>query len=260
MNDHVSKPVDPGHLCNALVRWLPAGAASATGCGENAAPGQPQNGQGREDEALRAALGAIDGLDLAAGLHIVRGKLPVYRRLLGIFAETSRDTAAKIGQALDAGDFAEARYLGHSLKGSAANLGLQKVRRLAGIIEAQAQKGETKGLEAARDAWIGLSTQLPILLERLDGLPELPASPTEAACRRPPGPESETAAILAELIRLLGEDNIEVQRYFATNRPALTALLGAEQAASLALHIENFAFGEALEALARTGQPATQTG
>ena len=79
MNDHVTKPIDPDQLFNALRRWLPhraAQVASEPAVAASAAPTTPV--------VLGDSLN-IAGLDVADGLRRVMGKRDMYTRLLRAF-------------------------------------------------------------------------------------------------------------------------------------------------------------------------------
>ncbi|WP_374245472.1 PAS domain S-box protein [Zoogloea sp.] len=117
MNDFVAKPVEPETLHGVVFKWLgqPGPTASA-------------------DPAVTdwsKALAGIDGLDCARGVSIVRGRWPTYLRILRTFVGIQADTGAQLEHALAEGRVADVERLAHALKGSAGNIGAQRVFELA---------------------------------------------------------------------------------------------------------------------------------
>ena len=101
MNDHVTKPIDPDALFEALLRWLPARSAVAaptTGahCGSARRTARPRRRHAARGAGLAAddPLAAVPGLDAADGL----------RRVLGQARRLRRDPAAlRLGAGAGAG-------------------------------------------------------------------------------------------------------------------------------------------------------------
>ncbi len=181
MNDHVPKPVDPDHLFRTLLQWMPAQAQPAA---LHESPTDLQDNG--DDEQLRQQLARIDGLDLGIGLHAMRGKLPVYLRLLGMFADNHDGEAEVIQAALARGQLDEVQRYAHSLKGSAGSLGLQNIQRIAAAIELPLKQNAPEAPLLVQQALEELAQELPKLTNHLHRLLRTSQAPQAAAGVRVP--------------------------------------------------------------------------
>jgi two-component system sensor histidine kinase/response regulator len=146
MVDHLSKPVDQAALHRSLARWLSAEPPPAdrrppperAGKVEAEAKSEGEAATADElavDNGLIAALAADDGFDSACGLAALGGRADKYALLLRKYLEVHDGTVAAIGNALAIADPARARRLAHTLKGTAATLGLPATSRAAADLE-----------------------------------------------------------------------------------------------------------------------------
>ena len=131
MNDHVTKPIDPDALFEALLRWLPETAAAPA---EVAAPAaraavaavpRAAVAKGSAPASLAAddPLATVAGLDAADGLRRVLGKREAYLGLLRTFASGQRSAPDVIRAALAEGRQKDAERAAHTLKGVAGSIG-----------------------------------------------------------------------------------------------------------------------------------------
>src|SRR4029453_153792 len=98
-----------------------------------------------------AGVPAVEGLDAADGLLRVAGNKSLYTKLLRQFVAQQAAAAARIAEALNAGDHATAERLAHTVKGVAGNLGAGPVHRSASALEQGiASRGDAKGIGALR--------------------------------------------------------------------------------------------------------------
>lgn len=81
-----------------------------------------------------ADLSSIEGLDLQAGLKVVRGNEALYRKLLLRFRDQLSQFPSEFDQAKAEGPELAAR-MAHSLKGVAANLGALRLQQRAASLE-----------------------------------------------------------------------------------------------------------------------------
>ncbi|MEY2632929.1 MAG: hypothetical protein RIR00_1583 [Pseudomonadota bacterium] len=179
MNDHLGKPVDPQDLENSLRRWLkptrPGNEANPPGSTATAAPippvpaVTPPPAAPDADTQLQQRLQEISGLDPVLGLRLVGGRFSLYKQLLERFVALHGGDGAKLLALRTAGNSDEALRMAHSLKGTAATLGLSLVQQRAAALETcwrqqgvfQSGESELAALIAALQA---LSVQLSTAL------------------------------------------------------------------------------------------------
>jgi len=240
MNDHVTKPIDPDALFEALLRWLPerapavpAPAASATPASSAAAA----SGLAPDDP-----LSTVPGLDAADGLRRVLGKREAYVSLLRTFASGQAGAPEAIQAALAAGRRADAERSAHTLKGVAGSIGARPLQAEAAAVEAALRQGAPPAevlalLEPTASRLLALVAALSTALP-----PE-----AEAAASGPVDPEALRAAV-GRIERLLEQDDVEAVTALDVAAPLLAAAFG-ERAAAIRKLVKAYRFDEALAAL-----------
>lgn len=143
MDDHLAKPVDPPRLHATLLRWL-----THAGVGGHDAAGAAAAVAGSE-------LPAIEGLDATVAMRYLGGNAALYERVLRQFVQHHGEDVEALRARLRREGAAAMRDLAHSLKGSAASIGAERLPHRAAELEAvlAARRPEAE-VEAALDAML----------------------------------------------------------------------------------------------------------
>jgi two-component system sensor histidine kinase/response regulator len=247
MNDHVTKPIDPDALFEALLRWLPeqdsAPQAPATAAPSTPAPAAPAPAAPRgAGLAADDPLATVPGLDAADGLRRVLGRREAYVGLLRTFADGQAAVPDAIRSALADGRKADAERAAHTLKGVAGSIGARQLQAEAAAVEAALRRDAPPAEVSALLA--PAATTLEALLAALAVVvpPEV-----EARATGPVDPEALRAAV-ERIERLLEQDDIEAVGALDAAAPLFAAAFG-ERAAALRKLVKGYRFEEALAAL-----------
>lgn len=232
MNDFVPKPINLDQLYSALAHWLPkdvlqSGSASL------------ERAEHHFDDAFEH-FSALPGVNTERSLKLVSGNQSKLISLLHRFMDSHRNDPKQIGDYVTAEQFKEAHHLAHSIKGSAATLGLDSVSNDA--------------LELERAIKERLDTEL--ILKALDNLRQA-IERTDQALPKPDDSKQQPSidlkkksALFEELEPLLRRNDASVLELYRSNAQLLQTLCGEEYTA-LANAIERFEFDDAMDVLKR---------
>jgi PAS domain S-box-containing protein len=248
MNDHIAKPVDPDTLFMTLLKWLPATAPQAEPTPAGPRPEKSGAGEtvaGQPDAAARvAALHAIPGLDPDAGLKVAHGNAERYLRLLHLFTTSHGASMGRMRAHYEAGEIEDARREAHSLKGAAATLGIEEIRRRAleaeDAIKGSAPPARIAELAAELEQAYAVLARKIGEIESADAMPEPPAAPGDRAALR---------AAVERLDTLLASDDLTANDYLREQRPLLAAALDASLLGALESLTKRYEYQQALALL-----------
>ncbi len=246
MNGHIAKPIDPPRLYRALERWLPDRVRRET---------TPSAGAGAE--ALDAALDAVMGLDVVAGLRHTGGMLSLYRDLLRKFADNYGDAADGIRAALATGDTAEAERLAHTLKSVAASIGAAGVSKRAAHTETAIRDGNADAVEQGLCSLDSLLVSLVSDIRDAVGIGDDEIQP--APCVN----DSDTTVFrdgLRELKRLLEEADVAAANRLRELRAMPGSARFAAELRSIQQLIGRYDYEGALHRLVRIGDACAEDG
>lgn len=134
MNDFIVKPVSLSLFYETLRKWLPTtGSVDAwsRSMPDEVIPGAPD---GLAGEILGCLL-AVPGFSPTKAIPMLRGNIANYLSLLAQFAESHEQDIDGLDLLMTARDYESARRVAHSLRGAAAVMGIDGVRRAAEHIE-----------------------------------------------------------------------------------------------------------------------------
>lgn len=118
MNDHVSKPIDPDMLFDALARWHDKPESNT-----NASSSTRQGFKLLHNAGSAPNRIPPKAIDSVAALRRVGGNLGLYHKLLSRFANKASSTIEEIKLAMEQQQKQEAERMAHTVRGVAGNLG-----------------------------------------------------------------------------------------------------------------------------------------
>ncbi|KQY81026.1 response regulator [Pelomonas sp. Root1444] len=189
MNAFVAKPFAVDELIGVIQR-LAVPRPMAAVAPADAGPPAPANG-------------GVDVIAVEDAVKVWRD-LAVYRRFLAKFARDNADSMAQLRQLLDEGNAKQAGALLHKLKGSAGNLALPELTRVAGRLERLLMDGGDVLAEfaALQDAFIRACAAIAAHLAEQGA-----EAPPPVATAQAPADKARLKPLFDELLGALDRDN-----------------------------------------------------
>ncbi len=132
MVDHITKPIDPDRLTEALLRWMPAAPSQAS----------------MPSATIDGLPSQLPPFDIPVALERCNGKSKLLRKMILGFRDRYTGAGSVLRAHIGAGRAEEAERLAHSLKGVAATLEANSLARAAGEVEHTFRTGKTESLNA----------------------------------------------------------------------------------------------------------------
>ena len=239
MNDHITKPIDPDKLFEALVKWIPNRDR-----GVSALPVEnPSDGSGF-DLPLN-----LPGINIEIGLKHVAGNQKLLRKLLLEFLRDYGDAIPILKSKLK-DEMSTAHRMAHTLKGVAGSIGASSLQSAAFALE-MAIKNETS--EDFDKLLSSLEQNLEPLLKGLEVLKTAAdsetAATTESSSEKLSSGDAATLAPLFEELRVyLKSGHSRSEEKLAEIRQLLPGSCKTRMD-SVQAQLEEYEFEAALEAL-----------
>jgi len=178
MDDHVSKPIDPELLFEALLKWVRKSS------GESSVREPPvETDMTPPDPSDRVDFPELDGIHVAAGLKRLLGNKKSYRRILLRFRQDFENAADTLRDLVNGEKYEEAEILAHSIKGAGGNVGAEALQAAAAAVERVLKDG---GKTLPEDRFVYFQNELGRVITALTALkgddphsPEAKITPAE---------------------------------------------------------------------------------
>jgi CheY-like chemotaxis protein/anti-sigma regulatory factor (Ser/Thr protein kinase) len=211
MNDYVSKPINVGQLFNTLSRWFPPFVA----------------GKSVPQRAVKDAQSMplhLPGIDNSQALMRFDGNIGLFKKLLVEFKANNATFIDQFQTVLAKGDIQTARFLSHTLKGVAGNLGAMELSAAALSLE-QALKAEKIEYFKVQVRFKKLEESLHSVLEAANLIereerqtnPPIAIAPADAEWKTP----SSIDLLFKELDESLAKHNMKAEKVFERLRQQL---------------------------------------
>jgi CheY-like chemotaxis protein/HPt (histidine-containing phosphotransfer) domain-containing protein len=177
MDDHVTKPINPGQLLAALAKRVkprPGLGAAAREAGED----RPPAAEAPPKEPSAALPASLPGIDMADALNRVDGDRALFRGILLKIRAAYANARADIEKLLADGSNEDAQRLAHSIKGVAGNVGAKDLQAAAAEVEAVIKQGDAERIPGSLSAF---DQALGVVVRGLEALGPARKAPTAAA-------------------------------------------------------------------------------
>ncbi len=188
MNDHISKPIDPGVLYNALAKWIISSDSDTT---EAATANNEQH-----DEINFSAL---QGIDVNDGLHRLADDRELYRQILCRFRDSQADCIQRMQTAVAADNYESAESIAHIVKGLAGNIGAKVLMQQINTLESALSTRKT----IDDNVWQTAVQQLTLVTDSLSNLCDSASAP-QVSDRKV---DRDAAKSIINQMRILLEDS-----------------------------------------------------
>ena len=195
MNDHITKPINPDELFNTLSRYVKRKKTSND-------PGNLLNisTTSLTSPSLPSSTEVpnLEGIDTATGIKRIGGNPKAYMKVLQQFRSSQGQALEEIEAAVRQSDYETARKKTHGIKGSAGNLGADRLFQAATVLE---QAFKDHQIEALSPLMAAFSEQFQMVMNALQQLP----NSADAVNNGNPEKLASEAVLTASALRQLPE-------------------------------------------------------
>ncbi|GGD86558.1 response regulator [Paenibacillus nasutitermitis] len=134
INDVLTKPIQPELMLQMIEKWVLAGRENRLGWSSSSIEQQREVYEPilAQEEELPPE---VPGMDISAALARVNGKRDILVHMLKLFARDYAEFEVRLREALQSGDYTQARRMAHTLKGVAGNLSAAELAAMADQLE-----------------------------------------------------------------------------------------------------------------------------
>lgn len=158
MQGHIAKPIDEALLIAQINKWAVPGPYK----------NQPQIKPIKPAKAAsKLRYPQVRGIDFEAALGRLNHNVELYTRLVEQLVDQYRQSALTASDFITKGKYEEARRYFHTLKGAAANLGLNQLQVKASVLEQAVVEGD---MGAVADRILGLGSLLNVAEQAVQDL------------------------------------------------------------------------------------------
>ncbi len=236
MQDHISKPIDPEELFNALLTWI----KPIDGAEETAESEQTDAVKSTPEINLNDLL-VIKNLDVELGLQRVLGNRTLYLNILRKYISNQDTVVEEVRTALNASDYSTAERLTHTIKGMSGNIGATLLQNTAAELENMIHNGDIKNIDVKLTAF---SKMLDEMVSKIkNGLPAEEAHITQTVDM------SKAPEVIKQLKELLAAYSSKSGALIEDNFDLLRCVLGTKAFSKIDRAVKQFDLDEALEFL-----------
>jgi len=232
MNDHITKPIDPGILQNTLIKWIKP---------RNTGEEYP-----RPSEAVPAEekLPSLNSIDTDRGTKNLGGNIKLYTKILRDFAVDNQNVTTEIYNSIVTGDYKKAFIEVHTVKGLAGNIGALSLYEAAIQLETALRNDSYDKVELL---YLPFKEAVNEVLDELQQWAASRSSVPQPIVRD--NNRERSQKLISKLRPLLAEANAEAGDLTVEISEILASPQSVGLANILVNQIENMDFDEAVETL-----------